>query len=134
MGSSICGFGRVTATDQDGCVALGQNARCTTLGGDDSQGEEVVRSTNTSAAGARCTASGLTEVVQGGPDQEPRFVEDPVDELEGRLSAASSGSGGIDGVDSDGDYDIHYFRFKDKLPFDSSDDDMEDLQQEEIDF
>ena len=47
----------------------------------------------------------------------------------------SSNDGSLDGVDSDGDYDIRFFRFKNRLVFYSSDEDeIEDLQQNDIDY
>ena len=41
----------------------------------------------------------------------------------------------IDDVDCDGDYEIRFFRFKECLEFDSTDEEeVEDLQQEEINY
>ena len=62
---------------------------------------------------------------------------DGSDDLSGGRGSQESGSGveSIDGEDSEGDYEIRFFRFKNRLFFDSSDDEeMEDLQQEEIDY
>ena len=43
--------------------------------------------------------------------------------------------GSIDGVDSDGEYEFSFFRFKNRLVFDSSDEEtLEDLQQNDIDY
>ena len=53
-----------------------------------------------------------------------------------RLEMVYSGrsdDGGVDGVDSDDEYEIRFFRYKNRLIFDSSDDDAEMLGQEDID-
>ena len=53
----------------------------------------------------------------------------------GERSGGSSSPSSIDDEDSDGDYQIRFFRFKKTLGFESTDEEeMEDLQQEEIDF
>ena len=60
----------------------------------------------------------------------------------GAASLSCVGDGGdgmvsddsIDGMDSDEEYEFRFFRFKDRMAFDSSDDDIETLQQEEIDY
>ena len=43
-------------------------------------------------------------------------------------------SSGPDTEDSDGEHDFRFFRFRDRLVFDSSDEDIEVLEQEEIDY
>ena len=40
----------------------------------------------------------------------------------------------IDGVDSDDEYEFRFFRFKNRLVFDSSDEEVETLQQDDIDY
>ena len=59
-------------------------------------------------------------------------MDEPGDALDRDLGTVSDDS--IDGIDSDDEYDFRFFRFKNRLVFDSSDDDVETLQQNDIDY